>query len=115
MSDVSLNPPTAANQPALNPDDVFWLLGDPSRRRVLLALHSGAALAASQLRGAVGLRQAATEKHLTHLLKAGLLVAAPDERDKRRMLYRLSPSVAVVKTETGAAMDFGCCLVRLNS
>ena len=115
MSEASLHPQTAANPPALNPDDVFWLLGDPSRRRVLLALHGGAALAASQLRDTAGLQQSATEKHLTSLLKAGLVVAAPDEQDKRRMLYRLSPSVAVVKTGTGAALDFGCCLVRLDN
>ncbi len=95
MSEAFPNPPAAANPSALNPDYVFWLLGDPSRRRVLLALHGGAALAASQLHGTAGLRQAATEKHLTRLLKAGLLVAAPDERDKRRRLYRLSPAVAM--------------------
>ena len=27
------------------------------------------------------------------------------------MLYQLAPSVSVVRTDTGTALDFGCCLM----
>ena len=53
----------------------------------------------------------ATLKHLTTLRDAGLLLTAPDPQDKRRTLYRLAPSVPVVKTETGMAIDFGFCVL----
>lgn len=111
MANASVDSTTVPNRPSLKPDDVFWLLAEPARRGVLLALRNGATLATTQLTHASGLRASATEKHLTQLLKAGLLVAAPDRTDKRRTLYGLSPAVSVIKTETGTAMDFGCCLM----
>ena len=38
---------------------------------------------------------------------------AENPRDGRRLLYVLSPGVPLVKTEKGAVVDFGFCLVRL--
>ena len=61
--------------------------------------------------GSAHLRLDATLKHLTTLRDAGLLTAMPDRVDRRRMLYSLSPSVPVVKTAMGTAIDFGCCLL----
>ncbi len=76
-----------------------------------MALAHGGAAAASGLQGSSQRRLDATLKHLTRLQKAGVLVATPDTKDKRRMLYRLAPSVPVIRTATGTAIDFGCCLL----
>jgi hypothetical protein len=54
----------------------------------------------------------ATLKHLTAMRSAGLLVVTPDPTDGRRMLYSLAPSVPVVKSPEGIAIDFGFCLLR---
>jgi DNA-binding transcriptional ArsR family regulator len=62
----------------------------------------------------VGRRLDATLKHLIALRAAGLVVTRPDPVDGRRMLYSLAPTVPVVKTDKGAVMDFGCCVVRLT-
>jgi hypothetical protein len=40
-------------------------------------------------------------------------VTQPDKVDARRMLYSLSPTVPLVKTETGGVIDFGFCSLRL--
>ncbi|MBI5772701.1 MAG: hypothetical protein HZA89_03035, partial [Verrucomicrobia bacterium] len=68
---------------------------------------------ASVLKAGVGRRLDATLKHLIALRAAGLVVTRPDPADGRRMLYSLSPTVPVVKTDKGAVIDFGCCVVRL--
>jgi len=111
MSENTLPPATVGPVPAWNPDVIFTLLGQPVRRRLLVTLASGGAFAASSMQGGVGRRLDATLKHLTRLQKAGFLVASPDRVDKRRMLYGLAPSVPVIKTATGTAIDFGCCLL----
>jgi len=54
-----------------------------------------------------------TFKHLVLLVKAGLLVTAPDPNDGRKTRYGLSPKVPVTKTADGVVLDFGCCVVRL--
>lgn len=114
MSDIVPVSVSAANSSPGNPDEIFRMLSEPSRRRVLLALAGGAALPAAGLTGTAGLRVDATLKHLTALCQAGMLSAALDPQDKRRMLYRLTPSVPVVRTATGTAIDFGVCLVVVS-
>jgi DNA-binding transcriptional ArsR family regulator len=96
------------------PDKVFSVLAEPARRAILRSLATGTPKSASQLRGATGLRLDATLKHLSAMRSAGLLVTTPDSVDGRRMLYSLSPSVPVVKTPEGAAIDFGFCLLRFT-
>lgn|GEM_PF-6542439 len=111
MSESISSPAPVGTAVSWNPDVIFTLLGQPVRRRLLMTLAAGGGFAASSLQGGVGHRLDATLKHLTRLQKAGVLVASPDRVDKRRMLYRLAPSVPVVKTATGTAIDFGCCLL----
>lgn len=97
-----------------NPDQIFSILAEPSRRRLLLSLASGKATPATGLQGATHQRLDATLKHLTAMRSAGLLVTSPDPTDGRRMLYALAPSVPLQKTPEGATViDFGFVLLRL--
>ena len=96
------------------PDEVFSILAEPARRRLLCMIASGQSLPATGLQGASRLRLDATLKHLVALKKAGMVTTAPDPSDGRRMLYGLSPNMSVVTTAEGRALDFGCCLVRLG-
>lgn len=113
MPDATLPPAPSANASSCDPDLIFPMLADPVRRRLLLAVARNGGQPASVLKDGVGRRLDATLKQLKAMLDAGLLVATPDRVDKRRMLYALAPSVPVVKTETGAVIDFGFCLLRL--
>ena len=113
MADAPQTPATAPNLPQWNPDEIFPVLADPTRRRLLLALARGGPQAGALLMNSVGKRLSATVKHLTAMRAAGLLVMETDPADGRRMRYGLSPSVPLVKTETGAVIDFGFCLLRL--
>jgi len=110
MAQSSPSLAAAAGGSPLKPDAIFTALADPARRKVLTALSNGAALAATSLQGSTGLRLDATLKHLKALRDAGFLAIAPDQQDKRRMLYSLAPSLSVVRTDTGTAIDFGCCI-----
>jgi DNA-binding transcriptional ArsR family regulator len=113
MPDTAPPPVPVPNVSPWDADKIFLMLVEPARRRILAALASGNAQPATSLKGCTRLRLDATFKHLTAMRKAGLLVMKPDQTDGRRMLYSLAPSVPVVKTETGAVIDFGFCLIRL--
>jgi len=108
-------PPAAAAVPVpWDADEIFAMLAEPSRRKLLLVLAHGQPAAASQLQGATRQRLDATLKHLSAMRTAGLLVTAPDPTDGRRLLYALAPTVPVVHSPEGAlGIDFGFCLLRL--
>lgn len=114
MADTTPPPANPPPAPAWDPEVIFPVLADPVRRRLLLSLARGAVSPASVLKGGVGRRLDATLKHLIAMRAAGLVVTRPDPADGRRMLYSLAPAVPVVKTDKGAVMDFGCCVVRLT-
>lgn len=99
---------------ALIAKEVFYILGNEKRRRLLTALADGVGKAASQMAPLIGRTQDATMKHLLEMKAAGLVTMARDPVDERRQLYSLSPAVQVRRTEVGLEMDFGCCLVRLQ-
>ena len=113
MANASPVPANVPNFPQWNPDVIFPVLADPARRRLLLALARGGPQAGALLMHGVGKRLSATVKHLTAMRAAGLLVMESDPLDGRRMRYALSPAVPLVKTETGAVIEFGFCLLRL--
>jgi DNA-binding transcriptional ArsR family regulator len=96
-----------------NEDKIYAALGDPVRRRLLLALARGGPQPGAQLMGGVRHRLSATLKHLAAMRAAGLVVMRENPRDGRKLLYALSAAVPVTKTETGAVIDFGFCLLRL--
>lgn len=107
-------PPTIPAPPpkVISADTVYAALGDPTRRRLLQILADGQGRTATTLAGNVGKRLDATLKHLVALRGAGLVITAENPQDGRRLLYHLSPSIPVKKTDTGWEMDFGYCLVR---
>lgn len=100
---------TAKTVPA---DTVFAALGDPTRRRILLAMADGKPRTATAVTSFSGKRFDATLKHLIALRNAGLIVAAQDAADGRRQAYTLAPSVIVTDAPEGKTMDFGYCMVR---
>ena len=113
MANALQTPAPVSNPAPWNPDEIFPVLADPARRRLLLALARGGPQAGALLMHTVGKRLSATVKHLTAMRAAGLLVMETDPADGRRMRYGLSPAVPLMKTGTGAVIDFGFCLLRL--
>lgn len=67
--------------------DLFDILADPSRRRILTALLEGER-STGELVEVLGLRQPSVSKHLQALKAAGF---AEVRADGNRRLYRLSP------------------------
>ncbi|MFM2081647.1 MAG: Helix-turn-helix domain [Verrucomicrobiota bacterium] len=105
--------PTPGNAVAWDASFIFSILSDAMRYRILATLARNGPQAASQLMGSSSRKFSATLKHMVMMERAGLLVRTPDRADKRRMLYSLSPSLPLVKSETDVALEFGFCLVRL--
>ncbi|KXK61391.1 ArsR family transcriptional regulator [Micromonospora rosaria] len=68
--------------------DLFTVLADPSRRRILDTLRGGDGLIVKELTAALDLSQPNVSKHLRVLREAGL-VTETVERQRRR--YRLRP------------------------
>ena len=99
--------------PAFDPNFIFPLLSDATRRRALMTIARSGPQTASGLGGGGRMRTDRTLKHLVALEKAGLLVTSPDPHDGRKTRYGLSPKVPVTKTAEGVVLDFGCCVVRL--
>ena len=112
MTDASSSPAPVGNNTGWNPDLIFNVLADASRRAVLAALARGGPQPASVLKDVIGRRFDATLKQLVLMQKSGVLVTTPDKADKRRMLYALAPSVPLTKSAQGAVMDFGFVTVR---
>jgi ArsR family transcriptional regulator, lead/cadmium/zinc/bismuth-responsive transcriptional repressor len=82
-------------QAAMPPDedveqaaDVFALLGDPSRLRLLLALRAGGDMCVCDLAVSAGLSESATS-HAMRWLRAHRIVSPP-RRQGRMMYYRLA-------------------------
>ena len=72
--------------------EIAFLVGEPARTTMLVALMDGRALTAGELGGASGVGRSTASGHLTQMLDAGLLAL---ERQGRHRYYRLStPSVA---------------------
>ncbi len=94
-------------------DEIFAVMSNDARRRIVKALANGVGRAASDLMGTTRKKLDATVKDCGALMKAGFLKMSPDPADGRRMLYTLSPSVPIAKTTTGWELDFGCCVLRV--
>jgi DNA-binding transcriptional ArsR family regulator len=67
--------------------DVFALLGDPNRLRLLVALLAGGEMCVCDLAAAAGMSESATS-HAMRWLRAHRIVSAP-RRQGRMMYYRL--------------------------
>ncbi len=115
MPEPTSSPASIINAPAWKPDLIFSVLAEPARRNVLLAMARSGPQTGSVLKNAAGRRLDATLKHLAAMRSAGLVVVHPNPADGRRQLYGLSPSVPLVKTESGNVIDFGFCLLRLQT
>jgi ArsR family transcriptional regulator, lead/cadmium/zinc/bismuth-responsive transcriptional repressor len=85
----------AAVQQAMPPDedveqaaDVFALLGDPNRLRLLMALLAGGEMCVCDLAASAGMSESATS-HAVRWLRAHRIVSSP-RRQGRMMYYRLA-------------------------
>ena len=67
--------------------DVFALLGDPNRLRLLLALLAGGEMCVCDLAASAGMSESATS-HAVRWLRAHRIVSSP-RRQGRLMYYRL--------------------------
>ena len=113
MNEPASLPTVPVTVRTIDADTVFAALGEPSRRRLLLALSDGQFHAARSLGGTYPKHFDSNRKHLDVLVKAGLVVAEYDPDNQRRQHYKLAPSVIVTETPEGRrTMDFGYCIVR---
>ena len=99
--------------PRWDADLVFAVLGNPTRRRLLISLAGRPLQTASSLVGATGRNLDATLKHLVALRAAKLITTEENPQDGRRFLYRLSPDISVRRTDAALEVDFGCGVVRV--
>ncbi|MEK0451950.1 MAG: Helix-turn-helix domain [Verrucomicrobiota bacterium] len=113
MSDSISFPTVPAPVKVVSADTVFAVLGDPTRRRLLVAMADRTPRRATTLKAAAGKKFDATLKHIIALRDAGFITAQPDPTDKRRQLYTLSPNIKIADTPEGRTMDFGYCVVRV--
>ncbi|MFM2083165.1 MAG: Winged helix DNA-binding domain [Verrucomicrobiota bacterium] len=112
MPDAALPSNPSVPVPTWDEDLIFETLADRPRRRLLVALAARGPQPASDLMGASGRRLDATLKHLASLRSSGLVVQQENPGDGRKYLYALAPTVPIVRTEKGAALEFGFCAVR---
>ena len=113
MSDSISFPTVPVPVQVVSADKVFAALGDPTRRRLLVAMADRVPRRATVLKGAAGKKFDATLKHLVALREAGFIIAQVDPTDNRRQLYTLSPDIKITDTPEGRTMDFGYCVVRV--
>ena len=113
MSDSPSFPTVQTTVRTVSADTVFAVLGDPTRRRILLAMTDRKPHRAKALSTISGKRFDATLKHIIALRDAGFITAEYDPADGRRQLYTLSPSIKITDAPEGRTMDFGYCIVRV--
>jgi DNA-binding transcriptional ArsR family regulator len=71
--------------------DTFSAIADPVRRDVLELLRKGP-LTAGAIAATFPISRPAISRHLRLLRESGLVVAAPEQPDRRERLYRLNPA-----------------------
>ncbi len=99
---------------AFDPELVFQVLSDPTRRHILRQLASGATLGATELSVGTGRSANLVNKHLMLMRDAGLVtsVESPVKGDRRRSLFTLVPAIRPADPTKGE-LDLGCCVLRL--
>ena len=94
-------------------DAVFTALVNPGRRHLLRRMvAAGGSLTAGECGDGHRKQRNLMVKHLAVLLEGGIVRAATDERDARKMRYSLSAGILSQRTETGWELDFGCTVLR---
>lgn len=79
---------------ALDVDEVFVALADPTRRQVVRLLGGGARRA-GELAGEIGTSAPAMSRHLRVLLRAGVVADERRPEDARLRVFRLRPESMV--------------------
>lgn len=99
---------------AFDPQLVFQVLSDATRRHILCQLASGATLGATELSVGTGRSANLVNKHLMLMRDAGLVtsVESPVKGDRRRSLFTLVPAIRPPDPTKGE-LDLGCCVLRL--
>jgi DNA-binding transcriptional ArsR family regulator len=81
--------------------NVFRLLGQPNRIRILLVIGSDQACVC-HIEAVLGIRQATISQHLKALREAGLVIT---QRDGRNIFYRLSNPILYDTISKGAEFE----------
>jgi DNA-binding transcriptional ArsR family regulator len=97
-----------------DPQLVFQVLSDATRRHILCQLASGATLGATELAVGSGRSANLVNKHLMLMRDSGLVTAveSPVRGDRRRSLFTLVPTLRPADP-TKRELDLGCCVLRL--
>jgi DNA-binding HxlR family transcriptional regulator len=101
-------PGTGLATTAFDSDEIFVLLDDEFRRRVLRRLANGDKTA-SDLGAGSGMKRHTYFRHLTALCESGVIVQKENPAHGRKPLYSLSSRVVVCQTPNGKTIDVGPC------
>jgi DNA-binding transcriptional ArsR family regulator len=120
-------PKSAALEKAKFDEDLTYsALANRARRKLLVALASGGAKTADDLRQ-IGKGRAkykggtshqhldSTVWHLKQMVDAGMVVQRDNHQDGRKPLYALSPDVKFTLSEGEFVFDFGFWVMRLSA
>ena len=106
LFDVMSESNTSAKAPVLGLAQVSLLLNDPARWFLLRELSTGAALPVHELARRMKRSRYSISKHLAVMRRVGVATIGFGR------LYSLAP--AFLPAPGTAAIDFGCCVVRLD-
>lgn len=94
------------------PDAIYSLIGDPTRRKLLVTLARTPGQTGDQLKGKAH-NMDAVLKHLAALRTAGLVTMSANAVDGRRHLYSIAPTAPMELHENEVVFNFGFCTVIL--
>lgn len=96
--------PLAARQPQLGRlPELLKVLADPTRLRIV-GLLAQRELCVCDLETLLSISQSMTSHHLGVLRRAGLLLQRREDRDARRVYYRLNPETTAAVVEQLAGL-----------
>jgi DNA-binding transcriptional ArsR family regulator len=112
--DASVPAVSASPAAVFDPNAVFSILSDATRRHILSQLTGGATLGATELAVGTGRSANLVNKHLMLMRDAGLVtgIESPVKGDRRRSLFTLVPALRPADP-AARELDFGCCLLRV--
>ena len=106
-------PLDAVPESNFDPDTVYFLLGDPGRRKLLRLLFEKPLQTGLELANGNIYKRDGILKQLVELRSAGLVVAHENPGDGRRQLYSLAPGLPLEKTDAGTMIQLGFCAVMI--
>src|SRR4051812_48602755 len=91
----------------LDTDEIFRMVNDPHRRKIIRSLADGGWKTALDVNAGSGRKRHGSLKHLTVLCNAGLLVKKDNPNDLRQPLFALAPEMTISRSAEVLTVGFG--------